>query len=75
MNARTRLLVILLGAVAVGGAVLVRRDARGATGKEVPGESLIGDAALYHALSLQLLFGSLFGKRTLALSAGMTWWR
>jgi hypothetical protein len=37
MNARTRLLVILLGAMAVGGAVLVRRHARGAMGKEVPG--------------------------------------
>jgi SAM-dependent methyltransferase len=61
MNARTRLLVILLGALAVAGAVLVRRHARGAMGKEVPGGILIGDAALYDALSHRFLLGSLFG--------------
>jgi len=45
MNARTRLLVILLGAMSVGGAVLVRRHSRGAMGKEVPGGILapVGD--------------------------------
>ena len=62
MNARTRLLVILLGAMAVGGAVLVRRHARGAMGKEVPGGILIGDAARYDALSHRFLLGSLFGS-------------
>jgi hypothetical protein len=62
MNARTRLLVILLGAIALGGAVLVRRHARGAMGKEVPGGILIGDAALYDALSHRFLLGSLFGS-------------
>jgi SAM-dependent methyltransferase len=62
MNARTRLLVILLGAMVVGGAVLVRRHARGAMGKEAPGGILIGDAALYDALSHRFLLGSLFGS-------------
>jgi hypothetical protein len=63
--------------MAVGGAVLVRRDARGAMRKEVPGGILIGDAALYNGLSHQLRFGSVFGKqwRTRALSARTTWWR
>ena len=49
MNARTRLLVILLGAMSVGSAVLVRRHARGAMGKEEPGGILIGDAPLRRA--------------------------
>jgi SAM-dependent methyltransferase len=62
MNARTRLLVILLGAVAVGGVVLVRRHARSAMGKEVPGGILIGDAALYDALSHRFLLGPLFER-------------
>jgi hypothetical protein len=61
MNAGIRLLVILLGAMTVGGAVLIRRHARGAMGKEVPGRILIGDAALYDALSHRFLLGSLFG--------------
>jgi SAM-dependent methyltransferase len=62
MNGRTRLLVILLAAMALGGAVLVRRHARGAMGKEVPGGILIGDAALYDALSHRFLLGSLFER-------------
>jgi SAM-dependent methyltransferase len=59
MNARSRTLVTLLGAVAVGGAVLVRRHARGAMGKEVP---VLGDAALYDALSHRFLLGPLFER-------------
>jgi hypothetical protein len=62
MNARTRLLVILLGAMSVGGAVLVRRHARSTMGNEVPGGILIGDAALYDALSHRFLLGSLFER-------------
>jgi SAM-dependent methyltransferase len=62
MNARSRTLVTLLGAVAVGGVVLVRRHARGAMGKEVPGGILIGDAALYDALSHRFLLGPLFER-------------
>jgi SAM-dependent methyltransferase len=62
MTARTRTLVILLGAVAVGGAVVVGRHARGAMGKRVPGGILIGDAARYDALSHRFLLGSLFER-------------
>ena len=62
MNARSRTLVTLLGAVAVGGAVLVRRHAHGAMGKEVPGGILIGEAALYDALSHRFLLGRLFER-------------
>jgi len=54
--------VILLGAVAVGGAIAVGRHARGARGKRVPGGILIGDAALYDALSHRFLLGSLFER-------------
>jgi SAM-dependent methyltransferase len=60
MTARTRTRVILLGAVAVGGAVLVGRHARGAMARKVSGGILIGDAALYDALSHRFLLGSLF---------------
>jgi SAM-dependent methyltransferase len=62
MTARSRTLVILLGAVAVGGAVLIRRHARGAMGKAVPGGILVGDAALYDALSHRFLLGPLFER-------------
>jgi len=62
MTARSRTLVTLLGALAVGGAVLVRRHARGAMGKEVPGGILIGDAALYDALSHRFLLGPLLER-------------
>ena len=62
MTARTRTRVILFGAVAVGGAFLVGRHARGAMGKEVPGGILIGDAALYDALSHRFLLGPLFER-------------
>jgi hypothetical protein len=62
MTARSRTLVTLLGAVAVGGAVLVRRHARGAMGKEVPGGILIGDAALYDPLSHRFLLGPSSGS-------------
>lgn len=54
--------MILLGALAVGGAVVVRRHARGARGKNVPSGILIGDAALYDALSHRFLLGSLFER-------------
>lgn len=62
MTARNRTRVILLGAVVVGGAVAVGRHARGATGKKVPGGILLGDAALYDALSHRFLLGSLFER-------------
>ena len=62
MTARTRTRVILLGAVAVGTAVVVGRHARGALGKKVPGGILIGDATLYDALSHRFLLGSLFER-------------
>jgi 2-polyprenyl-3-methyl-5-hydroxy-6-metoxy-1,4-benzoquinol methylase len=58
MRARTRLPVIVLGAIAVGGAILVRRHARGAVGREVPRGILIGDDALSH----RFLLGSLFER-------------
>ncbi len=60
MTARTRTRVLLLGAVALGGAIAVGRHARGARGKKVPGGILIGDVALYDALSHRFLLGSLF---------------
>jgi SAM-dependent methyltransferase len=44
------------------GAVLVRRHARGAMGKEVPGGILIGHPGLYDALGHRFLLGSLFGR-------------
>jgi len=75
MNVRTRLLVILLGAMAaVDGAALVGRHARGGMGKDVPGGIRIGNAALHDALSHRFLLGSLFGKqwRTRALTARTT---
>lgn len=62
MIARPRTFVILLGAAAGIAAVVVVRHARGATGRRVPGGILIGDAALYDALSHRLLLGSLFGR-------------
>lgn len=62
MTARTRARVILLGAVAVAGAIVVGRHARDAIGKKVPGGILIGDAALYDALSHRFLLGSLFER-------------
>jgi hypothetical protein len=77
MSARTRLLVILLGAMDVGGAVLVWRHARGAMDRDIPCGILVGDAALYDALSHRFLLGFLFGKqwRTRALPPRTTWWR
>jgi SAM-dependent methyltransferase len=59
MIARARTFVIPLAAVA---AVVVVRHARGAVGRRVPGGILIGDAALYDAMSHRLLLGSLFGR-------------
>jgi SAM-dependent methyltransferase len=58
VSARTRTIVIVLWAVAVGAAV-VMRHARGAMGKGAPGGILIGNASLYDALSHRLLLGSL----------------
>jgi len=61
--ARPRTFLILLGAAAAAAAgVAVVRHGRGAMGRKVPGGILIGDAALYDALSHRLLFGSLFGR-------------
>ncbi|MGH2658707.1 MAG: class I SAM-dependent methyltransferase [Actinomycetota bacterium] len=58
--ARPRTFAILLGAAAA--AVAIVRHGRGAvTGRRVPGGILIGDAALYDALS-RLVLGSLFGR-------------
>lgn len=62
MTARTRIRVILLGALALGGAIVVGRHARGARGKKVPGGILIGDPALYDAFSHRFLLGSLFER-------------
>jgi hypothetical protein len=62
MTARTRTCLILFGAVAVGGAVVIERHAHGAMGRKVPGGILIGDAAFYDALSHRLLLGSLFER-------------
>lgn len=58
--ARRRTFVILLGAAAA--AVAVLRHGHGAAmGRRVQGGILIGDAAVYDALS-RLVFGSLFGR-------------
>ncbi len=62
MTARPRTLVILLGAAAAAGAVVVVRHARGAMGRRVPGGILIGDTRLYDAISHRLLLGSLFER-------------
>ncbi len=62
MIARTRTFVILLGAAAAAGAVVVARRAHGAMGRRVPGGILIGDARLYDAVSHRLLLGSLFER-------------
>jgi 2-polyprenyl-3-methyl-5-hydroxy-6-metoxy-1,4-benzoquinol methylase len=62
MTARARKLGVLLGAAATFAAVMVLRHVRGAMGKKAPGGVLIGDSALYDALSHQLLLGSLFRR-------------
>jgi ubiquinone/menaquinone biosynthesis C-methylase UbiE len=56
--------VALLGLAVVGAAAVVVaiRHGRGATGRHVPGGIVIGDAALYDALSHRLLLGSLFAR-------------
>lgn len=59
MLPRPRALLCLLGAVAAG--VVIVRHGRIARGRTVPGGILIGDAAVYDALTHRLLFGSLFG--------------
>jgi SAM-dependent methyltransferase len=58
---RPRRLVLLLGAAAAAAAV-VRHGRGAARGRRVPGGILIGDAALYDALSHRLLLGSLFER-------------
>jgi SAM-dependent methyltransferase len=60
MIGRPRTVVILLGAAAAVAAVVVVQHRRGAMGRRVPGGILVGDAALYDALSHRLLLGSLF---------------
>lgn len=60
MIARPRTVAILLGAAAA--AVVLIRHGRGATGRQVSGGILIGDPALYDALSHRLLLGSLFDR-------------
>jgi SAM-dependent methyltransferase len=62
MIARPRTFVMLLGAAAAAGAVVVARRAHGAMGRRVPGGILIGDARLYDAVSHRLLLGSLFER-------------
>jgi len=62
MTARARKLGVLLGAAATFAAVVVLRHVRGAMGKKARGGVLIGDAALYDALSHRLLLGSLFRR-------------
>lgn len=62
MTTRTRTRAILLGAVAVGGAIVVGRHARGAGGRRRPGGILIGDTALYNAFSHRFLLSSLFER-------------
>src|ERR671919_137097 len=56
---RPRTLVILLGAAAAAAAV-VRHVHNAHSGRRVPGGILIGDPAVYDALSHRLLLGSLF---------------
>ena len=58
---RPRMFAVLLGAAAAAAAVAVVRHVAGsARGRKVPGGILIGDAALYDALSHRLLLGSFF---------------
>jgi SAM-dependent methyltransferase len=54
--------VIVLGAVAAAAAAVIVRHGRGATGRSAPGGILIGDAALYDALSHRLVLGSLLER-------------
>jgi SAM-dependent methyltransferase len=60
MRPGRRALLIVLGAIAIGAAA-VMRHARGA-GKKVPGGILIGNASLYDALSHRFLLDSLFRR-------------
>jgi SAM-dependent methyltransferase len=60
MIARARTVVILAAAAAAGAVVV--RHARSAMGRRVPGGILIRDAALYDAISHQLLLGPLFKR-------------
>ena len=55
MRARTRAVVILIGAAAALAAV-VRRHVRGPMGRETPRGILVGDAALYDSLAHRLLW-------------------
>ena len=60
---RTRNVVILSVAAATAAvAIAVLRHGRGAIGKHVAGGILVGDAALYDALSHRLLLGSFFDR-------------
>ena len=60
---RTRNVVILSVAGATAAAAIAAlRHGRGAIGKHVPGGILVGDAALYDALSHRLLLGSFFDR-------------
>ncbi len=60
---RPRTFAVLLGAAAAAAAVAVLRHVGGAArGRMVPGGILIGDAALYDALSHRLVLGSLFTR-------------
>jgi SAM-dependent methyltransferase len=70
MIARPRTFVIVLGAVAAVAGTAFMRHARRAMGREVPGGILIGDAALYDALSHRLLLGSFFDRVAADVAAG-----
>jgi SAM-dependent methyltransferase len=59
---RPRTFAILLGAATAAAATVAARHGRRAMGRRVPGGILIGDAALYDALSHRFLLGSLFDR-------------
>ena len=60
---RTRNVVILSVAAAAGMvAIAAMRHGRGGMGKHVPGGIVIGDAALYDAISHRMLLGSMFER-------------
>lgn len=62
MTTATRRLVLVLGATAAVGAILVVRHIRNGMGRRVPGGILIADARLYDAVSHRLLLGALFDR-------------
>jgi SAM-dependent methyltransferase len=59
--ARSRSLLVVLGAAAAAFAIVNLGYRRAATGRRVPGGMLIGDARAYDRLSHRILLGSFFG--------------